>query len=140
MAVAALKKPKNALCEHCNVGVGCKIYHDRPTDCQAFRCLWLQTQTGGVALPLNVRPDKSKVVLHASSDGKSIIAKVDPNYPNAWKEKSIGLMLGTMAEKCYVLVDNGKEYFLLKDGRARKARMSVADEEGSENFLGYIDE
>ena len=141
MVVTSLKKPKNKLCEHCNVGTGCRIYNDRPTDCQAFRCFWLQTQTAGPApLPVSLRPDKCKVVLHASADEKSIIAKVDPNYPHAWKAGQIGLMLGNLAEKNYVLVDNGKEYFLLNDGMARKAKMSLPDENGDETFLGYIDD
>jgi len=139
MAVSQLHKPKNTWCEHCSVGVGCKIYPDRPSSCQSFRCIWLQTQDHVPPLPMNLRPDKCKVVLHTSADEKSIVAKVDPKYPNAWKEKGVGLMLGTLAEKCFVLVDNGKQYWLLRDGKARQARMSAADDEGNETFLGYIE-
>ena len=139
MAVSELQKPKNTLCGHCDVGKGCRIYQDRPTSCQSFRCLWLQAQDSFPPLPLNLRPDKSKVVLHVSADEKSIVAKVDPKYPNAWKEKGIGLMLGTLSEKCFVLVDNGRQYWLLRNGEAKEARMTVADAEGNETFLGYVE-
>ena len=38
--VAALKKEANEWCKHCAIGEGCKIYKDRPLDCQAFECFW----------------------------------------------------------------------------------------------------
>ena len=38
--VPALKKEANEWCKHCDIGVGCKIYKDRPLDCQAFECFW----------------------------------------------------------------------------------------------------
>jgi len=137
LAVTELNKPKFKLCDHCDVGVGCRIYQDRPANCAAFRCLWLQTQNHVPSLPLQLRPDKSKVVLHVSADEKSVIAKVDPGYPNAWKEKGIGLLLGQLAEKCFVLVDNNKEYFMLRNGIAKSARISASDENGNETFIEY---
>jgi hypothetical protein len=27
---------------HCEIGVGCRIYEDRPSACEGFRCLWLE--------------------------------------------------------------------------------------------------
>ena len=38
--VPALKKEANEWCKHCDIGVGCKIYKDRPLDCKAFSCVW----------------------------------------------------------------------------------------------------
>ena len=38
--VPALKKEANEWCKHCAIGEGCKIYKDRPLDCQAFECFW----------------------------------------------------------------------------------------------------
>ena len=78
------------------------------------------------------------VVLHSSADEKNVVARVDPNYPKAWREKDIGLMLGNLSEKYFVLVDNGKENWMLKDGQANQARMSPVDEDGNETFLGYV--
>jgi len=39
-ALPALQKEAYEWCKHCDVGVGCKIYKDRPLDCQAFECFW----------------------------------------------------------------------------------------------------
>lgn len=140
MFVKELTKPKNKWCVHCAIGVGCKVYEDRPTSCVEFKCMWLQSQEGLSKLPVKLRPDKCKVVLHPSADEKNIIARVDPNYLNAWREKDIGLLLGTLVEKYFVLVDNGREHWMLKDGQANQARMSEVDEEGNETFLGYMTE
>ncbi len=41
-------KPKNfktkmySWCKHCEIGVGCKIYNDRPKTCKDFICAWLK--------------------------------------------------------------------------------------------------
>ena len=138
MFVKELTKPKNNWCVHCTIGVGCKVYDDRPASCAVFKCLWLQSQQGPQKLAAKLRPDKCKVVLHSSADEKNVVARVDPNYPNAWREKDIGLMLGNLSEKYFVLVDNGKEKWMLKDGQANQARMSPVDEDGNETFLGYV--
>lgn len=140
MRVQELQKPDNKLCDHCTVGVGCKIYDHRPITCAAFRCLWLQTQTAGNTMPLNLRPDKSKVVLHTSADGGSIVAKVDPTYPTAWQDRAMAYMLGRLSEKLWVLVGNGKGYWLIKDHEVREAIMSKPDADGIEHFLGYAGE
>lgn len=138
MAVTELKKPKNTQCEHCSIGVGCRIYHDRPDNCRSFRCIWLQTQALANAMPLNQRPDKCKVLLHTTPDEKSIVAKCDPNYPDAWRWKGIGLLLGQLSQRLFVLVDNGKQYWLLRDNNAQQVHMSVADEDGNEHLQGYV--
>ena len=38
--VPALQKEGYEWCKHCAIGEGCKIYKDRPLDCQAFECFW----------------------------------------------------------------------------------------------------
>ena len=140
MAVTELAKPKNVLCQHCDIGKGCKIYDDRPDNCRSFRCLWLQSQVMGLnALPLQMRPDKCKVVLHTTPDERAIIAKVDPKHPDAWRWRNIGLMLGELSQKVMVLVDNGREYWLLQRGQAKRVQMSAPDRDGVEHFEGYLE-
>jgi Fe-S-cluster containining protein len=138
LAVTELQKPKNTLCQHCHVGIGCKIYDDRPASCRSFRCLWLQMQDSAPRMPLSMRPDKCKVVLHTTPDEKNIVAKVDPNYPMAWQEKEMAALLTQMSDKVFVLVDNGKRYWLVRNRDAREVRMSTADETGTEYFEGYV--
>tara|TARA_R110000787_G_scaffold70330_1_gene156424 strand:- start:219 stop:869 length:651 start_codon:yes stop_codon:yes gene_type:complete len=38
--VPALQKEGHEWCKHCAIGEGCKIYKDRPLDCQGFECFW----------------------------------------------------------------------------------------------------
>ena len=51
--VPALKKDSNEWCSHCDIGVGCKIYKDRPLDCQAFSCAYAMGMTSE-----KFKPDK----------------------------------------------------------------------------------
>src|SRR5689334_13840773 len=39
--IQALNNPAGVWCEHCNIGVGCKIYRSRPQECKDFQCDWL---------------------------------------------------------------------------------------------------
>ena len=43
-AIPALNKPAGQWCQHCDIGVGCKIYNSRPQTCVEYECLWLQSQ------------------------------------------------------------------------------------------------
>ena len=43
--VPALKKDSHEWCKNCNIGVGCKIYKERPLDCQAFSCAYAMGMT-----------------------------------------------------------------------------------------------
>lgn len=140
LAVAELSKPKNKLCEHCSVGRGCKIYSERPDSCRAFRCIWLQTQTNSEVTPFpeRLRPDHCKVVLHITADEKNIVARVDSNTPLAWMAKGISDLLSEMSMKKMVLVDNGKQTWLIQNRRVKEIRMSVADADGAEHFQGYV--
>jgi hypothetical protein len=137
MGVSELDKPKNTQCEHCAIGKGCKIYDDRPVSCKEFRCIWLQSQTLHAAMDLKMRPDKSKVILHTTVGEDVVVAKCDPKYPDAWRWKGIGLLLGKLSEKCLVLVDNGKQYWLLEKGQAKEVNMSAPDKDGFEHFEGF---
>ncbi len=91
----ALKKPPNQWCTHCQIGKGCGIYESRPVDCRKFECLWLQTPD----MPDGLRPDKSKVVFWVTTDGKTVIAGVDPARPDAYKEGMAGRLVDVMIER-----------------------------------------
>ena len=43
--VPALKKDALEWCKNCEIGVGCKIYKDRPLDCRAFECAYATGMT-----------------------------------------------------------------------------------------------
>ena len=48
-----LQKKEWVMCHNCDVGVGCKIYEDRPTPCRTFECSWIKGET-----PVEWKPDK----------------------------------------------------------------------------------
>jgi hypothetical protein len=41
LSIDELKKPAQTWCQHCEIGVGCKIYSERPDDCRTFYCGWV---------------------------------------------------------------------------------------------------
>lgn len=55
--VFQLSKDPGKWCFHCDIGKGCKIYSERPTSCQEFKCSWLV----GLGFP-EYRPDKTRIV------------------------------------------------------------------------------
>jgi hypothetical protein len=81
MKIDELEKPRGIWCRHCSVGVGCRIYDDRPGECRRFLCGYLTE----ASLSEDWLPTKSKIVLAADLDGKRIAAHVDPSRPDAWK-------------------------------------------------------
>lgn len=89
LGVIELEKPTNVWCEHCDKGVGCKIYATRPQTCRDFECLWLQIPE----MPDELKPDRSKVVLTPTSDEEGIVAFIDPAYPNSHRSGDMGRML-----------------------------------------------
>ena len=81
MAIEELAKAAGSWCPHCKPGIGCRIYADRPTECQTFNCLWLIDDR----LDHRWKPIKSKLVLTTSQDGIEI--RCDPGFPGAWRKE-----------------------------------------------------
>ena len=110
MKIRELNKPDNTWCQHCKIGVGCGNYDARPESCRVFECVWLQTQRGGKPLALDLRPDKSRVVIGTANQGNEIVLHVDSDRPDAWKRGGIGKLVGEMlADGITVMVKCGDE-------------------------------
>jgi len=80
--IAALNKPAGQWCIHCEVGVGCQIYANRPAGCREFSCLWLSDLTLGPEW----RPDLARFFL-SSYHGNQLAVLCDPGYPLAWRRE-----------------------------------------------------
>jgi len=80
-----LKKPRAGWCEHCEIGVGCKVYDDRPVACRTFRCSWLEGREDGHDVPDELRPDRCGVVFAPTTSETACSAHMDRNKPDAWK-------------------------------------------------------
>ena len=64
-----LQKKEWVMCQNCEVGVGCKIYEDRPKPCRNFDCSWIKGET-----PIEWKPDK--VGFYATIEPQGYIEKV----------------------------------------------------------------
>lgn len=99
--IPALKKPAGKWCDHCDIGVGCKIYDQRPQACIDFECLWLQSQSREnpkERMDPELRPDKSKVVLGMTTNPKIIGATTMPGAPDAWKRPRMYSFLANLVK------------------------------------------
>ena len=91
--IEALNKPEGKWCEHCKIGSGCRIYPDRPDQCREFECLWLQD----AAMPVNWKPETSKLVFSVYPTTGFVYVQVDPGSPFAWQKEPYFSGLKTMA-------------------------------------------
>jgi len=151
--VPALKKEANEWCKHCDIGVGCKIYKDRPLDCQAFECFW----HAGLTLE-EYKPNKVGFYLTVDSanDGALGMIKVytEPHrlgstikklkrYKSAFSKKPLGfhITFGDRKEdSCFLHVDygeNGEYGFMDWDQMGKEAEKELAaiPEQFREKFL-----
>ena len=110
LAVPAIEKPQDKWCKHCTIGVGCAINgsEQRPEACGLFDCLWLQGYGSE-----DMKPDKSKVVMGMTKDGKNVVLYVDKGRPTAWREKSF-------SEITKQIVEAGKRIFVVIGDRRIK--------------------
>ena len=108
-------------CKHCDVGVGCKIYNSRPPTCVGFQCLWLNNYEEGPAnLPIELRPDKCKVIFAPTTKPHIISAITMPNYPDAWRKPIVRWFISKLIEAGLSVVVGGpntlRKTFIQKGG------------------------
>jgi|SRR5215467_7075712 len=81
-------------CQHCSIGVGCRIYQDRPQDCASFYCLWRM----GFGEEED-RPDRHGVVMDLQVEGTDAVIRVwRPKQLQVRKLMSAARMLGEVSE------------------------------------------
>jgi hypothetical protein len=83
MEVSDLSKPRGQWCQHCDIGVGCTIYADRPRLCAGFYCGYLTLPD----LSEEWWPAKAKIVLAREEAPDRLAVHVDPGRPNAWRSE-----------------------------------------------------
>jgi hypothetical protein len=99
-AIPELKKA-GEWCKHCNIGVGCRIYENRPEACITFECLWLHSQRNNIErdrLGPHMRPDKCKVMFSATTN---------PNVISAIPTHGANVYSGPVKELIDLIVKNG---------------------------------
>jgi hypothetical protein len=85
MRVDEVDTPRGKWCQYAKPGKGCGIYENRPTACREYECLWLQAQKKGDEkfFPADLKPNRSRVVIDFTTDGKHPLLHVDPDFPHA---------------------------------------------------------
>ncbi|HEY7608991.1 MAG TPA: hypothetical protein VIF14_07145 [Alphaproteobacteria bacterium] len=91
--IPELEKPRHQWCSHCDIGVGCKIYDQRPASCREFVCGYLVD--GGV--PEHWKPSKSRMVLTSEDNGRRLVIHVDTSRPDAWRKAPFHAEIKRMA-------------------------------------------
>jgi hypothetical protein len=99
MGVDELHKPGNVWCQHCQIGEGCTIYETRPNSCRVYECVWLKTQALENPIPLELRPDKSRVVIGTANQGEDLILYVGPDRPDAWQSRGFGKFISDLQKR-----------------------------------------
>jgi hypothetical protein len=132
-AIPDLKKA-GEWCKHCNIGVGCRIYENRPEACVTFECLWLRSQKETVAkhrMAADMRPDKCKVMFSATTN---------PNVISAIPSHGANLESGRVKNLIDLIVKGGmavaigrytdKEHILHSPYGVKTIQLSEADKDG----------
>lgn len=91
--VAAVLKPRDRWCPHCQKGKGCAIYDTRPEECRHWSCLYLLD----AQLPEALKPNRSHVVFDTilapvAIDGKerhALQVWIDAGYPDSWRQPDV---------------------------------------------------
>lgn len=85
LGIEELDKPQLKWCDHCDIGTGCKIYGERPSECRTFYCNYLYDGQIGE----HWKPTKSRMVIHFQRlEGTNrVVINVDPFRKNAWRKE-----------------------------------------------------
>ena len=138
LGIPALEKSEGQWCTHCAIGTGCKIYESRPAPCRDFACLWLESQNEKHPLPPELRPDRCKMVLTFTPDRRDVLGYCDPASPDAWRG-ALRLLQLIASRGHRVMFGNGREHFVMDQGRARRVELAEPDAEGVRLFRRFLD-
>ena len=122
--IPEFKKPAGKWCEHCEIGVGCKVYDVRPERCADFSCFWLLSQSRENPrdrMPLEMRPDKSKVVISPTTNENVMAFTNMPGAPFAHQRPDVMRLIG-------LLTSGGMAVVV---GQPRSLRRTLFDKNGS---------
>lgn len=93
MNITSLSKPRQTWCMHCDIGVGCRIYSQRPTECAQFYCLYRVSPELGEEW----RPADCGMVLNYEPHIRRVNVSVDGEAPQAWRREPYYSQIKAMA-------------------------------------------
>ena len=122
--VPEVKPNPHDWCQHCEIGKGCRIYQVRPLACVDFKCMWLESQSQERPFPLELRPDKNKVVMSPTTNPNIIAGITMPGYPGAWRKQMTRRLVDILVRKGF--------HFVVGPPGAMKRTMVTRHEETGE--------
>jgi hypothetical protein len=140
-SIAELAKTAGDWCKHCTIGKGCKIYDARPPTCVEFKCLWLESQSRANPrehMPAELRPDRCKVVISATTNERIISAITLTGMQNAWRHGKVRELIDALVHGGLGVVigpaNATRKTMVVKDPTGqiveREARLTPPDENG----------
>ena len=110
--------PENTWCHNAAPGAGgCMIHAKRPEQCREFDCFWRAE-----SWPDELRPDRCHVLFQALPCVLTILVTMDPDYPEAWKDKLIISTIQKLVNKGRPVVVRdpfSRTYFYPTEGNSR---------------------
>jgi hypothetical protein len=111
--IPEVNKLPNKWCQFCKPGKNaCTIYADRPKVCKDFECLWKYD----AGLGDEWFPARCKMVLVGYDDISTIMVKVDPSFPNAWRREPYHSQLLRWSGRYDIHITVGRNNFHLCKG------------------------
>lgn len=102
MGVPELKKGRGTWCAKVVKSVGCGCYSQRPTSCQEYECLWLQSLVTDNPLPLELKPSNCGALLNPTKDGEKLVVELTDGID--WKKGKLGQFIAMISETMLVIV------------------------------------
>lgn len=108
LPISGINKPFNTRCQH-QRRTGCRIYDNRPIDCRAFSCMWLEGEDaeslrrpdrGRYCIP--VMPDYIEIRNNDTGETTTVPALevwLDPVHPNAHRDEGLRAYLERRADE-----------------------------------------
>jgi len=101
LGIEEISKPIDTWCPMV-CATGCKVYDIKPPSCSDYQCLWLESQGSDMPFPLEMRPDKSGVIIDATDDDL-IQVRTDPDDPQAWMREPMFNVVKILAQEFTIL-------------------------------------
>jgi Fe-S-cluster containining protein len=104
-----LNKKAGDWCVHCSSKRRCDAYDTRPRQCREFFCHFMENATLGEEW----RPSKSRIMLMGADGGKTLLAVVDPDRPDAWRKSPYFENLQAWSAKLRIVINVGTRQFVV---------------------------
>lgn len=122
--IHSLHKPAGITCTHCELGVGCRCWDTRPSECSRFFCLWVTSHI----LPPALRPDRCGVMFEPLRGKQVLMALCD--RLEAWKSPiPMQIIQVALNQGISVIVIDGKDRHMLlpEGGTITKTKVEIAE-------------